>query len=187
MQLPLQVTFRDMPPSAAVEARIREKATKLDRFSDHIMSCRVVVELPHKHHHKGNLYRVRVLVTVPEGELVADRTKPDHHESEDVYVAVRDAFNAVKRQLEDRVRVRRGRVKTHEAPPQGQIDMLAPSEGYGRIGTLDGRDIYFHRNALVNGDFDNLQIGMPVFFVEEAGDEGPQATAVTIISAQQAG
>ena len=187
MQLPLQVTFRDMPPSAAVEARIREKASKLDRFSDHIMSCRVVVELPHKHHHKGNLYRVRVLVTVPEGELVADRTKPHHHENEDVYVAVRDAFNAVKRQLEDRVRVRRGEVKTHEAPPQGQIEMLATAEGYGRIGTLDGRDIDFHRNALVNGDFEKLEVGMPVFFIEEAGDEGPQATAVTIISAQQTG
>ena len=132
MQLPLQVTFRDMAPSPAVEARVREKAQKLDRFSDHIMSCRVVIEIPHKHHHKGNLYRVRVLITVPEGELVADRSKPDHHESEDVYVAIRDAFKAVQRQLEDRVRVRRGKVKTHEAPPQGLIELIPRQDRHSR-------------------------------------------------------
>jgi ribosomal subunit interface protein len=184
MRLPLEVTFRDMSPSEAVEARIREKAAKLERFSDHIMSCRVVVEIPHKHHHKGNLYRVRVLVTVPNGELVADRSKPEHHESEDVYVAARDAFKAIQRQLEDYTRVRRGAVKTHEEPPHGRILALFPAENYGRITTPDGREIYFHRNSVLNQEFDRLQTGMPVRYVEEMGEDGPQASAVSVVGSE---
>jgi ribosomal subunit interface protein len=186
MRLPLEVTFRDMPPSEALETRIREKAAKLDRFSDQIMGCRVVVELPHKHHHKGNLYRVRVLISVPSGELVADRSKQDHHESEDVYVALRDAFRAIQRQLEDYARVRRGEVKCHDETPRGRILVLFPAEDYGRISTMDGREIYFHRHALVNQDFDKLEVGTPVRYVETTGDEGPQASAVTVLGAEHA-
>jgi len=186
MQLPLEVTFRDMPPSQALEAKIREKAAKLDRFSDDIMGCRVVVELPHKHHHKGNLYRVRVLVTVPNGELVADRSKQDHHESQDVYVALRDAFKAIQRQVEDYARVRRGQVKSHEEAPRGHVLAVFPAEHYGRISTADGRDIYFHRHALLNQDFDKLEVGMTVRYVETLGDEGPQASAVTVLGTEPA-
>ncbi len=92
MQTPLQITFRDMPPSPAVEERIRQKAKKLESFYDRIMGCRVVVEVPQKHHHQGKLYNVRLDITVPGGEIAVNR-QPD----EDVYVALRDAFNAAGR------------------------------------------------------------------------------------------
>lgn len=108
MQIPLQVTFRDMPASAAVEARIREKTDKLNRFYDRIMSCRVVVELAQRHKHQGKLHSVRIDLTVPGAELVAN-----HAQHEDVYVALRDAFGAIARQLEDYARRTRGEVKTH--------------------------------------------------------------------------
>ncbi|TNF39031.1 MAG: ribosome-associated translation inhibitor RaiA, partial [Gammaproteobacteria bacterium] len=77
MQQPLQITFRDIPYSDALEADIREKAAKLDQFYDHIMSCRVVVELPHGHHHKGKLYHVTIDITVPGEELVVNRLAHD--------------------------------------------------------------------------------------------------------------
>ena len=110
MKIPLQVTFRDMPPSEAVEARIRVKADKLGRFYDRIVHCRVVVEMPQRHKHRGKLHGVRIDLSVPGAELVAT-----HAEDEDVYVAVRDAFGAITRQLEDYVRRQRGEVKTHMA------------------------------------------------------------------------
>jgi ribosomal subunit interface protein len=111
MQVPLQVTLKDMPQSDAVESRIREKAEKLARFYDRIMSCRVVVETPQRHQHQGKLYSVRIDLTVPGAELVANRAQ-----DEDVYVAIRDAFVAITRQLEDFARRQRGEVKSHPSP-----------------------------------------------------------------------
>ena len=100
MQLPVQISFRGMEPSNAVEAKIRERAAKLDRFYDRITGCRVVVESPHRHHHQGKLFHVRVDLTVPGGELAVSREPAEHHAHEDVFVAIRDAFDAVQRQLE---------------------------------------------------------------------------------------
>jgi len=110
MQIPMQITIRDFENSEALETHIREKAKKLDEFFNHIMSCRVVVEMPHKHHHQGKQFNVRIDIGVPGNEIVVNR---DY--SEDVYIALRDAFDAAKRQLEDYVRKIRGHVKTHEA------------------------------------------------------------------------
>jgi ribosomal subunit interface protein len=179
MKLPLQIVFRNMQPSDAVEAKIRERAQDLDRFYEHVMSCRVVVELHHKHHHHGNLYHVRVDLKVPDGEIVASRDPARHHAYEDVYVAIRDAFDAVRRRLEDYVRRRRGVVKHHEPPPHGRIAELYPE--YGKIETPDGRLVYFHRNSILDGDFDKLDIGTEVRFVEEPGELGPQASTVHIV------
>jgi ribosomal subunit interface protein len=116
MQIPLQISFRNMDPSPAVEERIRKKAAKLERFNDRIIGCSVVVEAPHRHHHKGKLYSVRVDVSVPGKEVVVDRAKPVDHAHEDIYVAIRDAFNAAVRRLEDQARKMRGNVKSHPTP-----------------------------------------------------------------------
>ena len=180
MQTPLQITFRDMEPSDAVEARIREKAGKLEQYYDKIMSCRVMVEAPHGHHHQGKLYQVRIDLGVPDGELVVSH---EHHHKdhahEDVYVAIRDAFDAMKRQLEDHARVRRGKVKQHDAPAGGHVISLHPEEDYGRIRTPDGREIYFHRNSVLKNAYDKLRVGSEVRYTEESGERGPQASSVT--------
>ena len=101
---PLQVTFRKMPPSPYVRERIKERADKLQRFHDRIIGCRVVVEAPHRHHHKGKLYMVAVEVRVPGGTIASHRNPGQHHSHEDVYVAMRDAFDAIERQILDYVR-----------------------------------------------------------------------------------
>lgn len=113
MTVPVQVTFKDMEPSPALEARIRAKAAQLDRFESDIQRCRVTVDAPHRHHHQGFLYRIRVEVVVPRGDIVVTREHAQDHAHEDAYVAVRDAFDAVVRQLEDHVRGLRGQVKHH--------------------------------------------------------------------------
>lgn len=178
MQIPLQITFRHMETSDALEAKIREKASSLDRFADHIMSCRVTVEAPHQHQQQGKLFNIKVDITIPGGEIIADRHPAKHHAHEDPYVALRDAFNAARRQLEDYVRKQRGKVKKHEVSPHGRIKQLFPFEDYGVIETADGREVYFHRNSIVETDFDKLKEGDSVHFSEELGDNGPQASTV---------
>lgn len=110
MQIPLQITIRDVEQSDALETHIREKAEKLDDFFNHIMSCRVVVEMPHKHHNQGKHFNVRIDIGVAGGEIVVNRDK-----AEDVYVALRDAFDAAKRQVQEYARKIRGEVKKHES------------------------------------------------------------------------
>ena len=128
MQLPLQITFRDFPQSAALEAAIREKAEKLNQFYPHIMRCHVVLEMPAKHKHQGKEFTVRIDLTVPGKEIVITH---DHHE--DAYVALRDAFDIAKRQLDDFGRRQRGDVKMHDSESRGQIARLLRDEGYGFI------------------------------------------------------
>ena len=108
------------------------------------------------------------------------RHPDEHHAHEDPYVTLRDTFNAAQRQLEDYVRKLRGKVKTHETPPHGKIKQLFPYEDYGLIETLDGREIYFHRNSVVEEDFNNLAEGDSVHFSEEMGEDGPQASSVHV-------
>lgn len=178
MQLPLQITFRHMEPSAAVETRLRARVARLERYYDRIMSCRVVVESPHRHRHQGQVFHVRIDVTVPEGEIVVNREPEENHAHEDVFVAIRDAFDAMQRRLQDYAREQRGAVKAHEPPPAGKIAQLFRKDGHGFIETSDGREIYFHGNAVVGGDFSDLDIGTRVEFVEEQGEKGPQASTV---------
>lgn len=181
MQLPIQITFRNMAASSAMETKIREKAAKLDQVYDRIMSCRVMVECNHKHHHQGNVYHVRVDLTVPDGELVASRDPEQNHAHEDAYVALRDAFDAARRQLQGYARRRKQHVKTHAVPPHGRVTEIFPQQDYGRIATPDGKEVYFHRNSILDADFDRLHEGDEVRFVEQAGELGPQASTVRVI------
>lgn len=181
MQLPLQIAFRNLDRSPTVEASVREHAERLDTYHDRITSCRVVIEKRHKHHRHGNQYHVRVDVTIPGAELVASREPDEHHRYADVRVAIRDAFDSMRRQLEDHARKHDQRAKVHPAPPHGRIAELHPDEDHGRIETPDGRSVYFHRNSVVDADFDQLRIGAEVRFDEEAGERGPQASTVHVI------
>ncbi len=178
MRLPLQITYRDMLPSQAVDRCIRERTERLDQFCDRITSCRVVVESRHRRHHQGALYHIRIDLTAPGDEIVVSREPALHQTHEDVYVAIRDAFDAARRRLEDYVRRQRRQTKVHETAPRGRIVRLDTRSDYGFIETPDGREIYFHRNSVVDADFERLKVGNVVRFHEETGDKGPQASTV---------
>lgn len=183
MQSQLQITFRGMEPSDAVEAKIREKVEWLERFYAHLMRCHVVVEAPHQHSRQGNLYHVSIELTIPgAAPITIGRAHHDEHEHEDVYVAIRDAFAAARRHLQDRVRRLRGQVKLHEVPLHGRV-VRKVGDDHGFIETPDGLDVYFHANALTEGDFETLPIGSEVRFAMHEGEgiHGPQASTVHLI------
>lgn len=199
MILPLQISFRNLKVSEAIEARVREEVTKLETFCRDIMRCRVVIELPHKHHRKGDRYHVRIDLTVPGEEIVVKRepslqatlrraevekqSKAVEPQAahKDVYVVIRDAFKEARRQLQDYMRRSHGQTKHRTPAPTGRVTRLFPEENYGFLQTSGGHEIYFHRNSVLNRAFDRLHIGSSVIFVEELGEKGPQASSVRAV------
>jgi cold shock CspA family protein/ribosome-associated translation inhibitor RaiA len=183
MQVPLNITFRNVDKNGPVEDLIRKQAAKLDRACDHIVSCHVAVEKPQEHQQKGNPFRVRVDVTVPpqhELAVVRESSEGDLHET--LPTVIRDAFGAMRRRLRKLVEKQHGDVKAHpEQEVAGFVVRLFREQGYGFIKTPEGQEIYFHRNSVVNGDFEGLDVGTGVQWVEERGDKGPQTTTVRII------
>ncbi len=124
MQIPVQITVRDMAHSEALDEHISAKAAKLEQYFSPITSCRVVVEAPHKHSHQGRQFVVRLDITVPGNEIVVN-----HEHDEDVYVALRDAFDAAKRRLEDYARIRRGETRTRQAGARRRRSTPAEEQG----------------------------------------------------------
>ena len=114
MRTPLKITFHDLTASEALEQEIRDKAAKLEQLYSRITNCHVTVEVPHKHKAQGKTFNVRIGMQLPGSEIAVNR---DQHE--DVYIALRDAFNAAERQLKDYARKQRGDTKHHEQPGQG--------------------------------------------------------------------
>jgi len=181
-----------------VEGWIQEEAAKLDEFYNRIMACRVVVELPSRHRKWGSLYHVRIDLTVPGKELVVKR-QPSLHSTiqqtdepktakhlevqaphKEPRQAIDDAFKEMARQLQDYARRQRGAVKIHEPAPRARVSKLFPAEGYGFLETPGGREIYFHRNSVLDGGFGRLKTGTVVKFAEEEGEKGPQASTVRL-------
>ncbi|HEX8011521.1 MAG TPA: HPF/RaiA family ribosome-associated protein [Casimicrobiaceae bacterium] len=175
MRLPLHISFQGLEHSDAIEAAVRKHAKKLDHFCPDIMRCRVSVILAEKHKHQGKPFAVRIDATIPGRELVSNR---EH--DEDVYVALRDAFDDMGRMLEDAVRRRRGQVKVHPTRLHGSIVRLNPDERYGFIRASDGTEYYFGRDNVIDAAFDDLALGTPVHFIAEMAAEGPQAKRVTL-------
>lgn len=119
MQVPLQIKFRHMEPSAIIEARIRERCHKLQRFAEHVSRCQITVDAPHKH--QAGLYRVIIDITLPGGQIIASHHSDQHHAHENVHVAVRDAFDSARRQLEDYARRRRSSMRMQDSELHSKI------------------------------------------------------------------
>ncbi len=173
-----EIAFRNVEPTEELSTGLRAEIERLDAFYDEIMSCRVVVEIPHPRRRSGNIYSVRIDVTVPGSELVVSRETPEYGRHEDLWATITNSFGEMVRQLEDYVRRKRGQVKAHQPQPHGRVSRLFEDEGYGFLETADGYEIYFHRNSVVDGSFDRLAVGDQVAFALEEGAEGPQASTV---------
>lgn len=174
MQVPLQITIRNIAASEALETHVRDRVAKLEALHGHITSCRVSVEQTDRHQQQGRQFHVGVDLRVPGKQIAVHR---DHHE--DVYVALRDAFDTVKRQLEEFVHLQRGQVKVHATPQHGWVARMQRDEGHGFIRTADGRELYFSRENVVHPRFDELDEGTAVQFIEDIGAEGAQAKRVS--------
>jgi ribosomal subunit interface protein len=176
--LPTQITIRNISASQPLETHIRHKVEKLQHFYDRISSCRVVVEKSQKHKHQGKLFNVRIDVTVPGKELVVT-----HKHDEDAYIAIRDAFEAIERRLEEYAKKRHGRrVKIHDDVLhglRGHIARMLPDQGYGFIAGMDGNEYYFNNTNVSHPDFHKLMIGDAVGYIGQLFNDGWQANRVT--------
>lgn len=204
MQVPLQITFRNMESSPMVEEWIRAAAKRLENFYTQIMGCRVAVEVPHRHHRKGSVYHVRIDLTLPGGEIVIKRQPNIRNRlrltgaaqvkkslevatpHKNLRLAIDDAFRAAGRRLQDCARRLNGRMKVHEPAPVARVGRLFAGKGYGFLVTPDDREIYFHKDSVLKQAFGRLKVGTLVSFVEEQGEKGAQASTVRIVGKQGA-
>jgi len=177
MKVPLQITMRNMKHSPAVKERIKEKADKLNQFSDKIISCQVVIEQEQSHRQNGAVHTVRLHLTIPGKDLIVNR----NHE-ENLYLAITQAFDDMVRQLEETSRIMQGDIKHHPPVIHGEIARLFGQDQFGFILSSTGDEYYFNADNLVKQRFDNLKVGMPVQFIEKIGDEGLKACRVSVHS-----
>ena len=178
METAPEIVFNDMDPSDFVRDRIADEIGKLEHLHGRITSCRVVVETPHRQHHKGKLFGVRIHLTAPgRTDVAVNHEQGDRHEHEDVYVAIRDAFAAARRQLKDKSRRQQGKVKSHDPALFGRVARLIAEQDYGFIESTEGQEVYFHANTVLGG-MTSLEVGSEVRFDKELGEKGMQATTV---------
>ena len=186
MRMPLEITFRNVTKSEAIDTIIREKAAKLDRLHDSIISCRVSIEQPQEYQRSGSQYRVRIDLRIPPNkELVTRRESGRGEMHEGLRKVINDVFNAMERQLKKTKGKQENHTKTNPAQANaeetGLVVRIFPEAGYGFIKTLNGREIYFHKNSVIHNDFDRLEIGTGVQITQTEGEKGPQASTVKIV------
>jgi len=181
MQSPLQIEYDGLSSSDAISLRINHRVEHLEKRFRRMIDGRVVVKLSNHRHRKGNIFSIRIELNVPGERLVISNEAGKNHAHSDVYVAIRDAFDAMDRILQDYVERMRGDVKHHDpALASGKIERIFSYEGYGFIITDDHREIYFDENAVLDKPFESLEVGRKVRFSEEQGEKGPQAGTVHV-------
>ena len=184
MERPLDIGFHNMDSSPAIEAEIRQRVEKLERRYSNLIGCRVTVEALHNQHRTGNLHEVHIILSVPGRDLAVSREPhraKDRYAHPDIKTSLRDAFEAAERQLESH----KGSKRVDTSGPSGsaltgQVTQLLPGEDHGFILNNLGTQLYFHRDSVTNASFDDLKVGQPVHYVEEAGDAGPVATKIRL-------
>jgi ribosomal subunit interface protein len=175
MKVPTEISARNVELTDDLEELIRGKADKLNTFHDGIVRCKIMVEVPHRSQRKGVSYNVRIDLSIPGGEVVVKREP-----SEDLYTAIVSAFDVAERRLKERSDKHRGVVKSHMEKPVARVTKLFTVEGYGFLESPDGREIYFHENAVLNGKFEDMKVGAVVSYVEQLGEKGAQASSVSL-------
>ena len=190
MQVPVEMSFRNVRRTPELEGLIHRKIAKLERMCGYIISCRVAVELLQKYPDTGNPYRVRIDVKVPPAhEIVAKQTASEGDMHEPLQTVITKTFRAAERQLKALTDKQHGEVKTHpQQQVMGIIHRLYPKRGYGFIRTIDTQeDVYFHRNSVLHRDFADLKVGAGVRFTTELGEKGLQASTVEIVYKPKSG
>jgi cold shock CspA family protein/ribosome-associated translation inhibitor RaiA len=182
MQTPVEIDFQGMDAKPGIHTTIAKHVADLEQRFRRVTACRVVLKAPGGHHRTGGLYEVNIRLALPEGrEVNVDRTAMADERHSDLTFAINDAFKRARRQLQDHVRELQGQVKHHEGAPIGSVVRLDPSGEFGFFETNDGREIYFHRNSVLDGAFSHLAVGTRVTFAEEEGEKGPQASTVKFL------
>jgi ribosomal subunit interface protein len=184
MKVPVEISYREIDKTEAIDALIHEKLAKLEKFCDHISSCHIAIEKIHDHPKSGSPYRVRLDITVPPGHEIAAVSNPDEgNQYKPLEAVIRDAFEAARRQLVKLNEKQHDQIKAHpQQAMKAVVTKLFPEQGYGFLKTTDtGREIYFQRNSVANDDFERIKVGTGVQYSEIEGEMGPQATTIHIV------
>ncbi len=186
MQTPVEIAYRHCEPSEELRAEIDAQIRRLEKFGDRITSCRVVVEGPQTRHRSGEAFKVDLFIALPERKEVAVNRTHDAPEREHALVAICRAFDEAIRKVGDDEREMSGQVKGRLGEGRGRVTKFVAGEDYGFLETPDGREIYFHRNAVLDGAFNRLTVGSEVRFAEEEGEKGAQASTVHLVGERHA-
>lgn len=182
METPVQIEFQGAEADPDARAAIDRHIAQLEERYGRVTAGRVVLKAPGGHHRTGGLYEITIRLALPDGrEVNIGRTPQNDERHANVNFAINDAFKRARRQLQDQVRKLRGDVKQHDGPPLGTVVELDPLGQFGFIETDDGREIYFHRNSVLNDAFARLAVNSRVTFAEDVGDKGPQASTVRLL------
>ena len=185
MDRPLEIAFHNCTPSATVETEIRKQVDRLQTRYAHLTGCRVSVEKLHKQHQTGNLFEVHVTLSVPGQDLAvshAPHWAKERFARADVHTSLRDAFRAAERQLESyKGRQREDTTGPNGSALAGQVALIQPGEDHGFILTNTGTQLYFHRDSVTTGRFEDLGPGATVHYVQEEGDAGPVAGKIRVV------
>lgn len=184
-QLVPEIVFHGVDRTEWVENYIADRLRKLERFAQGITRCHVALKQEQGSHRKGNVYSVTVEVHIPpQHDLAATKQKEILDMPSQLPAVINTAFGAIERQVKKTAELRRHEQKVHMADGQSHavVEKLFVVEGYGFLRTVDeNRQIYFHRNSVLNDDFERLAVGTEVRFSEEEGEEGPQASSLHIV------
>jgi cold shock CspA family protein/ribosome-associated translation inhibitor RaiA len=175
---PVQVTAQGVELTESEHVTIRSAVRKLEQFFERLVGCRVSISVPNRFAQAQPIaYNVRIDLTVPGDELVIKRQPQGK-----LLDAIQDAFRVAGRRLQDYAARLPGpaTAKPRAGPKRARVARLMPWEGYGFLEAEDGHEVYFHRNSVLHGGFDRLEIGDLVRFAEEDGEKGPQASTVDV-------
>jgi cold shock CspA family protein len=179
MQKPVQVDFRGINGTKELRDSIAGHVKELESRFGRITACRVMVKAPSEHHRAGGQFEIRIQLALPSGrEVNVGRTPKADEQHAKLEFAIADAFHRARRRLQDYARRIQLQMKTHESAPIGVISRIEADDGFGMLTTADDREIYFHRNSVLNNGFTKLKVGTRVMFAEEMGEKGPQASTV---------
>jgi cold shock CspA family protein len=182
METPVEIDFQGMHATPEIRRAIAEHVSQLEDRYGRVTAGRVVLKAPGEHHRTGGLFEINVHLALPEGrEVNIGRTPQNDERYSDLTFAINDAFKRARRQLQDQVRRLQGQVKHHDGAQIGTVVELDPLGEFGFIETSDGREIYFHRNSVLNDEFSRLAVNSRVTYAEEMGDKGPQASTVKLM------
>ncbi|CAN1722878.1 HPF/RaiA family ribosome-associated protein [Hyphomicrobium sp. 1Nfss2.1] len=186
MERPLQIAFKNVESSASMEALIRDRAKRLQRFYPNITGARVVVEIPHRSPEGAKPpLAIAVEVDIPgRGPVVAKGEEERRQVNGDHSPIVNRVFEAAERQLEQISAIRKGEVKVHGAAGDtGVVVRIFPDQNYGFVEVKDSPDLYFSREVCGNGSFENIKIGSLVHVTRAVseGPMGPQASSVKLL------
>jgi cold shock CspA family protein len=185
MQTPVEIDFHGLTANERLRTCVMRNISVLEQRFGRITACRVVIKAPSERHRAGGACEVAIRLSLPQGREVdiGRSEKPEKADDRlaDPVVALNAAFKRARRRLQDQARRMRGDVKSHDGPPTATVKRFDEATGFGFLETPDGREIYFHKNSVLDGSSRQVAPGTRVTFFEEMGDKGPQASTVKVL------